>query len=126
MSKLATQAKPVSETSSNGDPAINIAELGVKELAACAYSTQSQFKPDLSEKSRETFRRLLASTIGKVMKRRDDAEYLCNAVISVEPTAVTMSDEIKAEQEGALKTMRRLLKAQLPWIITMDCWAHQV
>ncbi|KAI0897052.1 DNA polymerase phi-domain-containing protein [Annulohypoxylon nitens] len=111
VSKLATQAKPVSETSSNGDPAINIAELGVKELAACAYSTQSQFKPDLSEKSRETFRRLLASTIGKVMKRRDDAEYLCNAVISVEPTAVTMSDEIKAEQEGALKTMRRLLKA---------------
>lgn len=111
MSKLATQAKPVSETPTNGDGTINIAELGVKELAACAYSTQSQFKPDLSEKSRETFRRLLASTIGKVMKRRDDAEYLCNAVISVEPTAVTMSEEIKAEQEGALKTMRKLLKA---------------
>lgn len=111
MSKLATQAKPVSETPNNGDLTINIAELGVKELAACAYSTQSQFKPDLSEKSRETFRRLLASTIGKVMKRRDDAEYLCNAVISVEPTAVTMSEEIKAEQEGALKTMRKLLKA---------------
>ncbi|XDG09993.1 hypothetical protein ABKA04_009608 [Annulohypoxylon sp. FPYF3050] len=111
VSKLATQAKPVSETSDNGDLNINIAELGVKELAACAYSTQSQFKPDLSEKSRETFRRLLASTIGKVMKRRDDAEYLCNAVISVEPTAVTMSEEIKAEQESALKTMRKLLKA---------------
>ncbi|KAI1086606.1 DNA polymerase phi-domain-containing protein [Rostrohypoxylon terebratum] len=111
VSKLATQAKPVSETPNHGDGIINIAELGVKELAACAYSIQPQFKPDLSEKSRETFRRLLASTIGKVMKRRDDAEYLCNAVISVEPTAVTMSEEIKAEQDSALKTMRKLLKA---------------
>ncbi|KAI1204243.1 DNA polymerase phi-domain-containing protein [Annulohypoxylon truncatum] len=111
VSKLATQAKPVSEASNNGDDTINIAELGVKELAACAYSVQSQFKPELSDKSREAFRRLLASTIGKVMKRRADAEYLCNAVISVEPTAVNMSGEIKAEQENALKAMRKLLKA---------------
>ncbi|KAI1456590.1 DNA polymerase phi-domain-containing protein [Annulohypoxylon moriforme] len=108
VSKLATQAKPASEAP-NGT--INIAELGVKELAACAYSIQPQFKPDLSDKSRDAFRRLLASTIGKVMKRRDDAEYLCNAVISVEPTAVSMSEEIKAEQENALKAMRKLLKA---------------
>ncbi|KAI2472393.1 DNA polymerase phi-domain-containing protein [Annulohypoxylon bovei var. microspora] len=111
VSKLATQAKPVSETSSNSDGTTNVAELGVKELAACAYSIQPRYKPELSDKSREAFRRLLASTIGKVMKRRDDAEYLCNAVISVEPTAVSMSEEIKAEQESALKAMRKLLKA---------------
>ncbi|OTB06597.1 hypothetical protein M426DRAFT_104725 [Hypoxylon sp. CI-4A] len=108
VSKLATQVKPTTETSSD---ATHVAELGVKELAACAYSTQSQFKPDLSEKSREAFRRLLASTIGKVMRRRDDAEYLCNAVISVEPTAVNMSDEIKTERDSALKAIRKLLKA---------------
>ncbi|KAI0833977.1 DNA polymerase phi-domain-containing protein [Hypoxylon sp. FL0890] len=111
VSKLATQAKPASEASSHGDKATNVAELGVKELAACAYSIQPQFKPDLSEKSREAFRRILASTIGKVMRRRADAEYLCNAVISVEPTAVNMSDEIRTEQESALKAMRKLLKA---------------
>ncbi|KAI1383582.1 DNA polymerase phi-domain-containing protein [Hypoxylon trugodes] len=110
VSKLAIQAKSVPETSGDGDDTTNVAELGVKELAACAYSIQPQFKPDLSEKSREVFRRLLASTIGKVMRRRDDAEYLCNAVISVEPTAVTMSDEIKAERDSALKVMRKLLK----------------
>lgn len=110
MSKLATQAKPASEASSDNE-STNVAELGVKELAACAYSVQKQFKPELSEKSRETFRRLLASTIGKVMRRRDDAEYLCNAVISVEPTAVNMGDEIKAERDSALKAIRKLLKA---------------
>ncbi|KAI0889623.1 DNA polymerase phi-domain-containing protein [Annulohypoxylon maeteangense] len=111
VSKLATQAKQVPEASDNDDDAINIAELSVKELAACAYSTQPQFKPDLSDKSREAFRRLLAHTIGKVMQRRDDAEYLCNVVISVEPTAVSMSEEINAEQASALKAMRKWLKA---------------
>lgn len=111
MSKLATQAKPPQEDSSDVKEATNVAEIGIKELAACAYSVQPQFKPDLSEKSREVFSRLLASTIGKVMRRRDDAEYLCNVVLSVEPTAVTMSDEIKAEQSSALKAMRKLLKA---------------
>ncbi|XXG94873.1 hypothetical protein Hte_001132 [Hypoxylon texense] len=111
MSKLATQAKPAQEDASDIEEATNVAEIGIKELAGCAYSVQPQFKPDLSEKSREAFRRLLASTIGKVMRRRDDAEYLCNAVISVEPTAVNMSDEIKAEQSSALKAMRKLLKA---------------
>ncbi|KAI1466872.1 DNA polymerase phi-domain-containing protein [Daldinia caldariorum] len=106
VSKLAIQAKPAS----SDNEGVNIAELGVKELAACAYSVQSQFKPELSDKSRETFRRLLASTIGKVMRRRDDAEYLCNAVISVEPSAVDMSGEIKAERDSALKAIRKLLK----------------
>ncbi|KAI1134949.1 DNA polymerase phi-domain-containing protein [Hypoxylon sp. FL0543] len=110
VSKLATHAKPASEASNNGDGTINVAELGAKELAACAYSAQPQFKPDLSEKSREVFRRKLASTIGKVMRRRADAEYLCNAVISVEPTAVNMSDEIRTEQQSALQAMRKLLK----------------
>lgn len=111
MSKLATQAKSTPEDSSDAKEITNIAEIGVKELAACAYSVQPHFKPNLSEKSREAFRRSLATTIGKVMRRRDDAEYLCNAVISVEPTAVNMSDEIKAEQGSALKAMRKLLKA---------------
>ncbi|KAF3066520.1 DNA polymerase V [Daldinia childiae] len=109
VSKLATQAKPASEASTDNE-STNVAELGVKELAACAYSVQKQFKPELSEKSREIFRRLLASTIGKVMRRRDDAEYLCNAVISVEPSAVDMGDEIKAERDNALKAIRKLLK----------------
>ncbi|KAI8958952.1 DNA polymerase phi-domain-containing protein [Daldinia sp. FL1419] len=110
VSKLATQAKPAPEGSSDNE-GTNVAELGVRELAACAYSVQEQFKPELSEKSRETFRRLLASTIGKVMRRRDDAEYLCNAVISVEPSAVDMGDEIKAERDNALKAIRKLLRA---------------
>ncbi|KAL7629651.1 DNA-directed DNA polymerase [Parahypoxylon ruwenzoriense] len=110
VSKLAIQAKPTPEASSDND-VTNVAELGVRELAACAYSVQPQFQPNLSEKSREVFRRLLASTIGKVMRRRDDAEYLCHAVVSVEPTAVNMSGEIQTEQSNALRAIQKLLKA---------------
>ncbi|KAI1078249.1 DNA polymerase phi-domain-containing protein [Whalleya microplaca] len=113
VSKLATQANLASETSNDDDggDATNVAELGVKELASCAYSVQKDFKPDLSEKSREVFRRALASTFGKLMRQRNDAEYLCNAVVSLEPTAVNMSPEIETERNSALKAMRKLLKA---------------
>ncbi|KAI5861681.1 DNA polymerase phi-domain-containing protein [Durotheca rogersii] len=110
VSKMAVQAKPATEPSDKGEIS-NVAELGVKELAACAYSEQPQFKPSLSEKSREVFRRLLASTIGKVMGRGGDAEYLCHAVVSVEPTAVNMSEEIKTERDNALKSIRKSLRA---------------
>ncbi|KAH9996116.1 DNA polymerase phi-domain-containing protein [Xylariaceae sp. FL0662B] len=110
VSKLAIQAKSPPGTSGGDSDSMNVAELGVKELASCAYSAQQQFKPSLSDKSREVFRRLLASTFGKLMRPRNDAEYLCDAVISLEPTAVSMSSEIEAERNSALKAMRKLLK----------------
>ncbi|KAI1498821.1 DNA polymerase phi-domain-containing protein [Biscogniauxia marginata] len=85
-------------------------EVGITELASCAYSTQEQFKPELSEKTRDVFRRRLASAFAKVTKQRNNAEYLCKAVISVEPTAVTMSEEIEVERQTALKSMQKLLE----------------
>jgi DNA polymerase phi len=86
-------------------------EVGIKELASCAYSKQEEFVPSLSEKTRDVFRNRLSSAFSKVTKQHNNAEYLCDAVRSVKPTAVAMSDEIEAERKTALKAMAKLLKA---------------
>ncbi|KAI2641194.1 DNA polymerase phi-domain-containing protein [Xylaria nigripes] len=108
--KMTTQAKV--STTTNSDDAENktVLEVGIKELASCAYSTQEGFIPVLSEKTRDIFRKRLSSAFSKVTKQHNNAEYLCDAVRSVKPTAVAMSDEIETERKSALKAMARLLK----------------
>ncbi|KAI1272903.1 DNA polymerase phi-domain-containing protein [Xylaria sp. FL0933] len=86
-------------------------EVGIKELASCAYSSEEEFTPPLSEKAREIFRNRLASAFSKVTKKHNNAEYLCDAVRSVKPTAVAMSDELEHERKAALKAMAKLLKS---------------
>ncbi|KAI0456479.1 DNA polymerase phi-domain-containing protein [Xylaria acuta] len=107
--KMTIQAK-ASSTSSNGADNKSALEIGIKELASCAYSTQEDFIPPLSEKTRDMFRNRLSSSFSKVTKQHSNTEYLCDAVRSVKPTAVAMSDEIEAERKGALKAMAKLLK----------------
>ncbi|CAJ2501381.1 Uu.00g042340.m01.CDS01 [Anthostomella pinea] len=107
--KLATQAKESPNDTDNADSKSAL-EVGVKELAACAYSIQRESTPELSDKTREVFRRRLASAFAKVTKQRENTEYLCSAVISVEPSAVSMSGELVDEQIAALKAMKKLLK----------------
>ncbi|KAK7740658.1 DNA-directed DNA polymerase [Diatrype stigma] len=106
--KLTTQAKPDSE--SIGDK-VSVIELGIAELASCAYSKQAQFKPALSEKTREVFRSRLSSAFARLTKRREDFAKLCDAILSIDTSAVTMSDEVSAECSQAIKAMRKLLKA---------------
>lgn len=106
--KLTTQAKPDSE--SVGDKP-SVIELGITELASCAYSNKQQFEPALSEKTREVFRSRLSSAFARLTKRREDFTNLCDAVVSIDTSAVTMNDEIIAERSNALKAMRKLLKA---------------
>ncbi|KAI2619261.1 DNA polymerase phi-domain-containing protein [Hypoxylon sp. NC1633] len=108
---LATSApKPQSlENPISGQETSTVAWLAFNELASCAYSVQPQFMPDLSESSRQTFRTLLVDAVGQFISQ-GDSEHLCHAVISIMPTAVNMSDEINAERETALKSMKECLE----------------
>ncbi|KAJ2995206.1 hypothetical protein NUW58_g1343 [Xylaria curta] len=108
--KMTIQAK-VPDIDSNDVDSKSALEIGIKELTSCAYSTQEEFVPPLSEKTRDMFRNRLASAFSKVTKQHKNAEYLCDAVKSVKPTAVAMSEEIEAERKGALKAMTKLLKS---------------
>ncbi|KAI3330867.1 DNA polymerase phi-domain-containing protein [Ustulina deusta] len=108
--KMTIQAK-VSATDPNDADSKSALEVGIKELTSCAYSSQEEFTPPLSEKTRDMFRNRLASAFSKVTKQHNNTEYLCDAVRSVKPTAVAMSDEIKAERRSALKAMAKLLKS---------------
>ncbi|KAI0103243.1 DNA polymerase phi-domain-containing protein [Nemania sp. FL0031] len=108
--KMTVQAKAVTIDPNDAESKSALV-IGIKELASCAYSTQEEFIPPLSEKTRETFRSRLSSAFSKVTKQQNNAEYLCDAVKSVKPTAVAMSDEIEAERKGALKAMAKLLKS---------------
>ncbi|TRX90066.1 hypothetical protein FHL15_008985 [Xylaria flabelliformis] len=108
--KMAIQSK-ASTTNSNDADNKSALEIGIKELASCAYSTQEEFVPPLSEKTRDLFRNRLSSAFSKVTKQHNNTEYLCDAVRSVKPTAVAMSDEIETERKSALKAMAKLLKS---------------
>ncbi|KAI1117946.1 DNA polymerase phi-domain-containing protein [Nemania sp. NC0429] len=108
--KMTVQAK-VSSSDPNDADSKSALEVGIKELASCAYSMQEEFTPPLSEKTRDIFRNRLSSAFSKVTKQPSTTEYLCDAVRSVKPTAVAMSDEIDIERKGALKAMAKLLKS---------------
>ncbi|TGJ86702.1 hypothetical protein E0Z10_g2044 [Xylaria hypoxylon] len=108
--KMTIQAK-VSATDPNNADSKSALEIGIKELTSCAYSSQEEFTPPLSEKTRDIFRTRLSSAFSKVTKQHNNTEYLCDAVRSVKPTAVAMSDEIEAVRKGALKAMAKLLKS---------------
>ncbi|GAW14514.1 hypothetical protein ANO14919_039170 [Xylariales sp. No.14919] len=108
--KMTIQAK-VSTADPDDADSKSALEIGIKELTSCAYSLQEEFTPALSEKTRDIFRNRLASAFSKVTKQHDNTGYLCDAVRSVKPTAVAMSDEIEAERKGALKAMTKLLKS---------------
>ncbi|KAI1338613.1 DNA polymerase phi-domain-containing protein, partial [Xylariaceae sp. FL0016] len=109
--KLAIQSKVV-PISSEDTGSKSVLEVAMKELISCAYSKQEDFRPDLSDKSREVFRRRVASAFAKLAKHRENTEYLCDAVVSLQPTAVAMSEEIQNERKAALKATKKLLKSQ--------------
>ncbi|KAI0125855.1 DNA polymerase phi-domain-containing protein [Xylariales sp. AK1849] len=113
--KLGTQEKaPTGE----GSPQDTRGETGgivasaIGDLANCAYSNGgSSFTPELSEKTREYFRGRLESAFAKLTRRREDYHHLCNAVLSITPTAVQMSTDIETERKAALKALGKLVKS---------------
>lgn len=113
--KLCTQSKASASASTDAPADSNhegsgVAKFAVSEMAKCAYSKTEDFSPELSEKSRQKFRGRLANAFGKLTKKREDYRYLCDAIVSVEPSAVAMSEEIDTARKSALKTLRKLLK----------------
>ncbi|RYP91250.1 hypothetical protein DL770_002642 [Monosporascus sp. CRB-9-2] len=106
--KLTTQAKLTTEAV--GD-SLSVIERGIMDLASCAYSSKQQFEPVLSEKTREVFRTRLSSAFARLTKRREDFRGLCDAVLAIDTSAVSMGDEISAERSTALRVIRKLLKA---------------
>ncbi|KAI0402796.1 DNA polymerase phi-domain-containing protein [Xylaria palmicola] len=108
--KMTIQAKMFTTDSEDSDNKSALV-IGIRELASCAYSTEEEFIPPLSEKTRDIFRNRLSSAFSKVTKQHNNTGYLCDAVRSVKPTAVAMSDEIEAERKGAVKAMTKLLKS---------------
>jgi DNA polymerase phi len=112
--KICTPEKAQSEGTSEDFQSAkgNILATAVREMAVCAYTkTDGSFKPDLSEKSREYFRNRLESAFARLTKRREDYRYLCDAVASIEPSAVEMSEEIETERKAALKALKKLIKS---------------
>ncbi|KXJ91595.1 DNA polymerase phi-domain-containing protein [Microdochium bolleyi] len=107
--RLATQAKLDSEASSDGTP--HVPELAISELASGAYTITDDFTPEISEKTREVFRSRLSSAFARLTKRKEDFKHLCNAVASVKPSAVAMSEELESERSIALKAVKKQLKA---------------
>lgn len=69
------------------------------------------FSPQISNKTREVFRSRLSSAFARLTKRKEDFKHLCNAVASVKPTAVAMSEDLESERAAALKAMKKQLKA---------------
>ncbi|KAJ3566165.1 hypothetical protein NPX13_g7242 [Xylaria arbuscula] len=108
--KMTTQAK-ISATDPNDVDSRSALEIGIRELTSCAYSLQEEFTPQLTEKTRDIFRNRIASAFSRVAKQHQNTEYLCDAVKSVKPTAVAMSDEIETKRKDALKAMSKLLKS---------------
>ncbi|RYP26477.1 hypothetical protein DL768_011711 [Monosporascus sp. mg162] len=106
--KLTTQAKL--STDAVGDR-LSVIERGIMDLALCAYSSKQQFEPVLSEKTRQVFRTRLSSAFARLTKRREDFRGLCDAVLAIDTSAVSMGDEISTERSIALKAIRKLLKA---------------
>ena len=82
----------------------------LEELVKNSYSSSANFAPELSDKIRQIFRSRLASALAKLTKRHSDYRFLCDAVVTVEPTAVKMSADLEAERKSALKSLRKLTK----------------
>ncbi|KAK8055321.1 DNA polymerase V family protein [Apiospora rasikravindrae] len=82
----------------------------LEELVKNSYSSSANFSPELSDKTRQVFRNRLSSALAKLTKRHSDYRFLCDAVATVEPTAVKMSTELEAERKAALKSLRKLTK----------------
>ncbi|KAI0176827.1 DNA polymerase phi-domain-containing protein [Pestalotiopsis sp. NC0098] len=89
-----------------------ILEKAIKQLTSYAYSKSDiSFSPELSTKTRDYFRSRLESAFAKLTRRQEDYSYLCNAVLTIDASAVQMSDEIEAERKTAVKALKKLVKA---------------
>ncbi|KAL6855835.1 DNA polymerase phi domain-containing protein [Trichoderma novae-zelandiae] len=83
----------------------------LQQLSRLAYSQPDDIpKEALTEQIQELARLRLESALAKLTRQTSDFVTFCQAVASIDPSAVTMSEEIKEAIEGALSRMQKLLK----------------
>ncbi|KKO99171.1 hypothetical protein THAR02_08728 [Trichoderma harzianum] len=83
----------------------------LQQLSRLAYSHPDDIPKDaLTEQIQELARSRLESALAKLTRQTSDFVTFCQAVASIDSSAVTMSEEIKAAIEGALSRMHKLLK----------------
>ncbi|KAH0524917.1 hypothetical protein TsFJ059_007357 [Trichoderma semiorbis] len=85
----------------------------LQQLSRLAYSQPDDIPKDaLTEQIQELARSRLESALAKLTRQTSDFVTFCQAVASIDSSAVTMSEEIKAAIEGALSRMHKLLKQE--------------
>ncbi|OTA00952.1 DNA polymerase V (phi) [Trichoderma parareesei] len=83
----------------------------LQQLSRLAYSQPEDIPKDvLTEQIQELARSRLESALAKLTRQTADFVTFCQAVASIDSSAVTMSEEIKEAVQGALSRMQKLLK----------------
>jgi DNA polymerase phi len=83
----------------------------LQQLSRLAYSQPDDISKDvLTEQLQELARSRLESALAKLTRQTSDFVTFCQAVASIDSSAVTMSEEIKSSIESALSRMHNLLK----------------
>ncbi|KAM0253310.1 hypothetical protein ACHAQJ_007364 [Trichoderma viride] len=83
----------------------------LQQLSRLAYSQPDDIPKDvLTEPIQELARSRLESALAKLTRQTSDFVTFCQAVASIDSSAVTMSEEIKSSIESALSRMHKLLK----------------
>ncbi|KAL7787517.1 DNA polymerase phi domain-containing protein [Trichoderma ceciliae] len=83
----------------------------LQQLSRLAYSQPDDIPKDvLTEQIQELARSRLESALAKLTRQTSDFVTFCQAVASIDSSAVTMSEEIKSAIESALSRMHSLLK----------------
>lgn len=83
----------------------------LQQLSRLAYSQPDDIPKDvLTEQIQELARSRLETALAKLTRQTSDFVTFCQAVASIDSSAVTMSEEIKSAIESALSRMHKLLK----------------
>lgn len=83
----------------------------LQQLSRLAYSQPEDIPKDvLTEQIQELARSRLETALAKLTRQTSDFVTFCQAVASIDSSAVTMSEEIKSAIESALSRMHELLK----------------
>jgi DNA polymerase phi len=83
----------------------------LQQLSRLAYSQPEDIpKEVLTEQIQELARSRLETALAKLTRQTSDFVTFCQAVASIDSSAVTMSEEIKSAIESALSRMHKLLK----------------
>ncbi|CAM1506877.1 Fc.00g065180.m01.CDS01 [Cosmosporella sp. VM-42] len=99
--------------SSSDDDQRDAFSTALQELTQLAYSRPKHIPEDtLTEQIQELCRARLESSFARLTRKKEDYISLCDAVSSIDPDSVAMTDEIKNSVREALSRMQKLLKCK--------------